>query len=111
MGGYQFANLLADVPQTAYSAHALNMLFRMALLPEIILSSTYQLQLRLPQDPGIAKSLRNTIGLGFEFLPVSGLSINVGGDYTYEFAAPIRNRIDYYSFNVSLGSNLIFGLP
>lgn len=111
VGGYQFANLLADVPQTAYSAHALNMLFRMGLMREIILSSTYQLQLRVPQDATIAKTLRNTIGLGFEFLPIQGLSINVGGDYSYEFAAPIRSRIDYYSFNVSLGSNLIFGLP
>lgn len=111
VGGYQFANLLAEVPQTAYSAHGINVLYRMGLLREIILSTGYQLQLRLPWEPGIAKNLRNTLSLGFQFLPVPGLSINLNGDYTYEYAGPLRSRIDYFSLGISLGSNLIFTLP
>lgn len=111
VGGYQFANLLADVPQTAYSAHGMNILFRWGLLREVIFNASYQLQLRLPQDPSIPKNLRNTLGVGFEFLPIPGLSITLNGDYSHEYAAPIRFRHDYFSVSIGVGSNLAFGLP
>lgn len=112
VAGYQFSNLLADVPQTAYSAHTVNLLFRAAIWPERInLMLNYLLQLRLPWDRGVEKNLRNSVGVGFQFMPVAGLVIGVGGDYTYQYAVPLRARIDYYTFNVSIGTDMFLSLP
>lgn len=110
--GYQFSSLLADVPQTAYSAHTLYVLYRMGLVPNLLnLSTSYQLQFRAPLDVGTAKQLRNTLGLSFQFTPVAGVMISVGGDYTNQYTAPLSGRIDYYSFNVSFGSDLLLASP
>lgn len=111
-GGYQFSNLLAEVPQTAYSAHTLNVLYRMGLLPgSIDLIASYQLQLRVPQDRTVEKNLRNTVGVSFQFTIYPGFTATLGGDYTNQYAAPIAARLDYYTVNVSLGSNMFLNLP
>lgn len=65
----------------------------------------------MPQDAGVAKQLRNTLGVSFQFTPVKGFVIGVGGDYTHQYAAPLAGRIDYYSFNVNIGSDLLLVLP